>query len=158
MRPIHGRTSTPANSSVPPPRMIRHWNAAQREMVARGFMHNTMRMYWGKKILEWSASPEEAFETMLELNNAYELDGRDANSWTGVAWCLGLHDRPWGERPIYGVIRCMMASGLDRKYDMPAYVARVESSRSSFSIPPSKSKSGSVSKSRKGKGFRSRLR
>jgi deoxyribodipyrimidine photo-lyase len=103
-----------------------YWNAAQREMVARGFMHNTMRMYWGKKILEWSASPEEAFETMIELNNAHELDGRDANSTAGVAWCFGRHDRPWGERPIYGVIRCMMASGLDRKYDMPAYLARVE--------------------------------
>jgi deoxyribodipyrimidine photo-lyase len=103
----------------------RWWNAAQREMVRSGFMHNTMRMYWGKKILEWSATPEEAFQTALELNNTCELDGRDPNSYAGVAWVFGLHDRPWGERPIFGQVRYMNAAGLQRKFDMEAYARRV---------------------------------
>lgn len=100
------------------------WNAAQAEMVRSGQMHNYMRMYWGKKILEWSRTPEEAFETALYLNNKYELDGRDPNGFAGVAWCFGLHDRPWTERPVFGTVRYMNANGLRRKFDIDAYVER----------------------------------
>ena len=100
------------------------WNAAQAEMVRTGRMHNYMRMYWGKKILEWSRTPEEAFETALRLNNKYELDGRDPNGFVGVAWCFGLHDRPWTERPTFGTVRYMNANGLRREFDIEAYVAR----------------------------------
>ena len=103
-----------------------YWNAAQQEMVFRGKMHNYMRMYWGKKIIEWSSTPEEAFRRALYLNNKYEIDGRDPNSFTGVAWCFGKHDRPWKERPIFGKVRYMNAAGLERKFGMDAYVARVD--------------------------------
>ena len=103
-----------------------YWNAAQRQMVAAGKMHNYMRMYWGKKIIEWSASPRGAFVTALTLNNKYELDGRDANAFAGVAWCFGKHDRPWRQRPIFGTVRYMNAAGLERKFDMPAYVSMVD--------------------------------
>jgi len=99
-----------------------YWNAAQKEMVLRGKMHGYMRMYWGKKILEWSKTPEEAFRTALYLNNKYELDGRDPNGFTGVAWCFGKHDRPWGERPIFGNVRYMNDKGLRRKFDADQYV------------------------------------
>jgi deoxyribodipyrimidine photo-lyase len=102
-----------------------YWNAAQQEMVVRGKMHNTMRMYWGKKLIEWSATPEEAFARALYLNNRYELDGRDANSFAGVAWCFGKHDRPWRERAIFGTVRYMNDRGLERKYDVDAYLRRV---------------------------------
>jgi deoxyribodipyrimidine photo-lyase len=104
----------------------RYWNAAQKEMMLTGFMHNYMRMYWGKKILEWSASPQQAFETTLYLNNRYFLCGRDANSFANVAWIYGLHDRPWGpRRKIFGLVRYMNAAGLERKFDIDAYVKRV---------------------------------
>ena len=103
------------------------WNAAQREMMITGKMHNTMRMYWGKKIIEWSASPEEAFRRALYLNNKYELDGRDPNSFAGVAWCFGKHDRPWTERPVFGYVRYMNDRGLRRKYDMDAYLRKIAS-------------------------------
>ncbi|HSV27030.1 MAG TPA: deoxyribodipyrimidine photo-lyase [Sedimentisphaerales bacterium] len=98
-----------------------YWNAAQRQMVATGSMHGYMRMYWGKKILEWPASPAEAFRIALYLNDKYELDGRDANGITGVAWCFGKHDRPWAERPVFGKIRYMNAAGLRRKFDPDKY-------------------------------------
>lgn len=104
----------------------RYWNAAMREMRETGYMHNHMRMYWGKKILEWSANPEEAFATALALNNRYFLDGRDPNSYANVAWCFGLHDRPWPERPIFGTVRSMTQGGLVRKIDADAYVASVD--------------------------------
>jgi deoxyribodipyrimidine photo-lyase len=104
-----------------------YWNAAQREMVLTGKMHNYMRMYWGKKILEWTRTPQEGFDFALFLNNKYELDGRDANSFTGVAWCFGKHDRPWAERPIFGMVRYMNAAGLQRKLDIEAYVRKIES-------------------------------
>jgi deoxyribodipyrimidine photo-lyase len=104
----------------------RYWNAAMAEMVHTGYMHNYMRMYWAKKILEWSKTPEDAFATALHLNNKYFLDGRDANSYANVAWTFGLHDRPWPERPIFGKVRSMTASGLERKFDMAAYLAAVE--------------------------------
>lgn len=99
------------------------WNAAMRQMVTTGFMENTMRMYWGKKIIEWSRTPEEAFATILSLNNRYFLDGRDANSYAGVGWCFGLHDRPWQERPVFGMVRYMNENGLRRKYDMDKYIS-----------------------------------
>jgi len=102
-----------------------YWNAAQREMVLTGKMPGYMRMYWGKKILEWSAAPEDAFRTALRLNNAYELDGRDPNGFAGIAWCFGKHDRPWGERSIFGNVRYMNDAGLRRKFDADRYVARV---------------------------------
>ncbi len=101
-----------------------YWNAAQREMVITGKMHGYMRMYWGKKILEWTTKPEEAFSIALYLNNKYELDGRDPNSFTGVAWCLGKHDRPWGRRPIFGNIRYMSAEGLKRKFNANKYAQK----------------------------------
>ncbi len=97
------------------------WNAAQLEMVIKGKMHGYMRMYWGKKILEWSASPQEAYATALYLNNKYELDGRDPNAFAGVAWCFGKHDRLWGRRPIFGNVRYMSAEGLKRKFDTQKY-------------------------------------
>lgn len=101
----------------------RYWNAAQKEMIETGAMHNYMRMYWGKKIIEWSSTPQEAFTTAVYLNNKYQLDGRDVNSYAGVAWCFGKHDRPWKERPVFGTVRYMNATGLERKFDMERYVA-----------------------------------
>jgi deoxyribodipyrimidine photo-lyase len=103
-----------------------YWNAAQKEMVYLGKMHGYMRMYWGKKILEWSESPETAYKTALYLNDKYELDGGDANGYAGVAWCFGKHDRPWSERPIFGKVRYMNAEGLRRKFDADGYVKLVE--------------------------------
>jgi len=85
-------------------------------------MHGYMRMYWGKKILEWTESPNDAFETALRLNNRYELDGRDPNAFTGVAWCFGKHDRAWSERPVFGKVRYMNDKGLKRKFKIQAYV------------------------------------
>lgn len=103
----------------------RYWNAAMLEMRATGYMHNHLRMYWGKKVLEWSKSPEAAFETLLRLNNKYFLDGRDANSFTNVGWIFGLHDRPWGARPVFGTVRSMGANTF-KKFDAEAYVRAVE--------------------------------
>ncbi len=103
-----------------------YWNAAMREMVHTGYMHNHMRMYWGKQILAWSATPEEGFARTLHLNNRWFLDGRDAASFANVAWCYGLHDRPWPERPVFGTVRTMTSSGLERKCDPGAYVEKVE--------------------------------
>ncbi|MDF2780746.1 MAG: photolyase FAD-binding protein, partial [Geminicoccaceae bacterium] len=103
-----------------------YWNAAMAEMARTGYMHNTMRMYWAKKILEWSSTPEDAFATTLHLNNTYFLDGRDANSYANVAWSFGLHDRPWPERAVFGKVRYMNARGLERKFDMRSYLAAVD--------------------------------
>jgi len=104
----------------------RYWNAAMRDMRYTGYLHNRMRMYWGKKILEWTDEPERAHALALALNNRYFIDGRDASSYANVGWIFGLHDRPWGERPIYGTVRSMTAAGLERKGDMPAFVAAVD--------------------------------
>ena len=104
-----------------------YWNAAMKEMKITGFMHNYMRMYWGKKILEWSRTPEHAFRTTLAINNKYFIDGRDPNSYAGVAWIFGMHDRAWFERPIFGKVRYMAASGLERKCDIQGYVNKVDS-------------------------------
>jgi deoxyribodipyrimidine photo-lyase len=103
-----------------------YWNAAQREMALTGKMHNYMRMYWGKRIIEWTAFPEEAFRLALYLNNRYEIDGRDPNSFAGVAWCFGKHDRAWPSRPVFGKVRSMTASGLRRKFDADAYARKYE--------------------------------
>ncbi|MDD3118698.1 MAG: deoxyribodipyrimidine photo-lyase [Victivallales bacterium] len=100
------------------------WNAAQRELLDTGYMAGYLRMYWGKKILEWSADPAAAFRLCLELNNRYQLDGRDPNSYTGVAWCFGKHDRPWPEHPVFGTVRTMTRSGMARKFDLDAYIRR----------------------------------
>jgi deoxyribodipyrimidine photo-lyase len=103
-----------------------YWNAAMTEMRETGYMHNYMRMYWGKKILEWSPSPEEAHDRILTLNNTYFLDGRDPNSYSNVLWIFGLHDRAWQERPVYGKTRYMSKGGLERKADPDAYVKKVQ--------------------------------
>ncbi|MDX1527228.1 MAG: deoxyribodipyrimidine photo-lyase [Gammaproteobacteria bacterium] len=103
-----------------------YWNAAMTEMRISGYLHNHMRMYWGKKILEWSNTPQYAFKTALYLNNKYFLDGRDANSYANVAWIFGLHDRPWQERKVFGKVRYMNAKGLERKFDVAAYVKAVK--------------------------------
>ncbi|GCE05656.1 deoxyribodipyrimidine photo-lyase [Dictyobacter aurantiacus] len=101
------------------------WNASQLEMARTGRMHGYMRMYWGKKILEWSETPEEAFACAVYLNDKYELDGRDANGYVGISWAIGgLHDRPWKERPIFGLVRYMSAEGLKRKFDTAGYIAK----------------------------------
>lgn len=104
------------------------WNAAQSEMVKGGKMHGYMRMYWAKKILEWTESPEQAMEFAIYLNDLYELDGRDPNGYTGIAWSIGgVHDRPWFERPVFGQVRYMNYNGLKRKFDVDAYIKRVDS-------------------------------
>ena len=103
------------------------WNAAQRELVTTGTIHNYLRMLWGKKVLEWSASPAEAYRTLEHLNNKYALDGRDPNSYTGILWCFGLFDRPWApERKIFGSVRYMSSDNTARKFDLAAYHTYVE--------------------------------
>lgn len=104
-----------------------YFNAAMREMRTTGYMHNYMRMYWGKKILEYSESPEAAFAAALHLNNKHFLCGRGPNAFANVAWLFGQHDRPWGERPIFGQVRYMNAKGLERKFDIKTYVRWTES-------------------------------
>ncbi|MGD8862033.1 MAG: deoxyribodipyrimidine photolyase [Myxococcales bacterium] len=101
------------------------WNAAQRQLVRDGRMHNYLRMLWGKRILEWSARPQDAFDVMVELNNRYALDGRDPNSYAGIAWVLGRYDRPWGpERPIFGTVRFMSSRNTARKLRVKRYLER----------------------------------
>lgn len=104
------------------------WNAAQIQMVETGWMHGYVRMYWAKKILEWTRSPEEAFDLAVALNDRYELDGRDPNGYTGIAWAIGgKHDRAWGpERPVYGTIRYMSFASTSKKFDSKAYIRRIE--------------------------------
>jgi deoxyribodipyrimidine photo-lyase len=101
------------------------WNAAQRELRLTGTIHNYLRMLWGKKVLEWSRTPEEAYATLVHLNNKYALDGRDPNSWSGILWCLGLFDRPWPERRVYGVVRSMSSESAAKKFDLAPYYAYV---------------------------------
>ncbi len=99
------------------------WNAAQMQMVATGWMHNYVRMYWAKKILEWSRSPAAAHRIAVRLNDKYELDGRDPNGYAGIAWAIvGKFDRPWFERPIFGQIRYMSGASTGRKFDSKKYV------------------------------------
>jgi deoxyribodipyrimidine photo-lyase len=102
------------------------WNAAQRQMLHAGWMHNYMRMYWAKKILEWSASPAVAYQTALYLNDKYFLDGRDPNGYGGIAWAMaGKFDRPWFERPIFGTIRYMSGNAAKKKFDAESYVEQM---------------------------------
>jgi deoxyribodipyrimidine photo-lyase len=104
------------------------WNAAQQEMVRQGRMHGYLRMYWAKKILEWTESPEVAQETAIALNDRYELDGRDPNGYAGIAWSIGgVHDRAWNERGVFGKIRYMSYSGCKTKFNIRRYVARIAS-------------------------------
>lgn len=99
------------------------WNAAQIQMVTTGWMHNYLRMYWGKKILEWSPSPALAFQIAVQLNDKYELDGRDPNGYAGIAWSIvGKFDRPWFERPIFGQIRYMSGASTGKKFDSKKYI------------------------------------
>jgi deoxyribodipyrimidine photo-lyase len=99
------------------------WNAAQKEMINKGKMHGYMRMYWAKKILEWTENPSDAMEIAIELNDKYELDGRDPNGYAGIAWSIGgVHDRPWFERDIFGQIRYMNRSGCEKKFDVNKYI------------------------------------
>jgi deoxyribodipyrimidine photo-lyase len=98
-----------------------YWNAAQRQVTRSGHMHNYMRMYWGKKVIEWTGSVRDAWEILVFLNDKYELDGRDPNGYAGIAWCFGKHDRPWAERPVFGTVRYMNARGLERKFDIIRY-------------------------------------
>ncbi|MDZ7620754.1 MAG: deoxyribodipyrimidine photolyase, partial [Patescibacteria group bacterium] len=101
------------------------WNAAQHQLVCEGRMHNYLRMLWGKKILQWSASPREALRVMIELNDRYALDGEDPNSYSGICWVLGRYDRPWGpKRPIFGTIRYMTSESTARKLRVKQYLAR----------------------------------
>ncbi|MEJ7625097.1 MAG: deoxyribodipyrimidine photo-lyase [Pyrinomonadaceae bacterium] len=98
------------------------WNASQREMVATGEMHNYVRMLWGKNVIAWSRTYEEAFETLVHLNNKYCLDGRNPNSYAGILWCFGKHDRPWMERPVFGKIRYMTSGSTGKKFDSRKYI------------------------------------
>jgi deoxyribodipyrimidine photo-lyase len=102
------------------------WNAAQRQMVSSGWMHGYLRMYWAKKILEWSPMADEAYDLCVRLNDRYELDGRDPNGYAGVAWAIGgKHDRAWGpERPVYGKIRYMSLASTSRKFNSRAYIEK----------------------------------
>lgn len=101
------------------------WNAAQRQLLRDGRIHTYLRMLWGKKILEWSASPREALRIMIELNNKYAVDGRDPNSYSGIAWVLGRYDRPWGpERPVFGTIRYMSSASTARKLNLDDYLEK----------------------------------
>jgi len=103
------------------------WNAAQKQMMLSGWMHNYLRMYWAKKILEWSPSVASAYQRAVWLNDRYELDGRDPNGYAGIAWAiLGKHDRPWFERPIFGQVRYMSLASTGRKFDAKSYIADVE--------------------------------
>lgn len=101
------------------------WNAAQRQLVREGRLHNYLRMLWGKKILEWSRTPQQALEIMIELNNRYALDGRDPNSYSGIFWCLGRYDRPWGpERAVFGTVRYMSSENTARKFGVKGYLRK----------------------------------
>jgi deoxyribodipyrimidine photo-lyase len=101
------------------------WNAAQREMVESGWMHGFMRMYWAKKILEWAPDPARAFEWAALLNDRYELDGRDPNGYAGIAWAIvGRHDRPWFNRPVFGLVRTMTGTSMAKKFDAARYIGQ----------------------------------
>ncbi|MBF7097396.1 deoxyribodipyrimidine photo-lyase [Alkalibacter sp. M17DMB] len=100
------------------------WNAAQKQLINTGYMHGYMRMYWAKKILEWTPSPSEAMKIAIHLNDTYSLDGRDPNGYAGIAWSIGgVHDRAWKERPVFGKIRYMNYNGCKRKFDVEKYIS-----------------------------------
>jgi deoxyribodipyrimidine photo-lyase len=100
------------------------WNAAQRELVATGVIHNVMRMYWGKSVLMWSGAYADAMRHLIHLNDKWALDGRDPSSYGGIQWCFGKFDRPWGERPVWGTIRSMSLERAYKKFDAKTYEQR----------------------------------
>jgi deoxyribodipyrimidine photo-lyase len=113
------------------------WNAAQMQMVKHGWMHNYMRMYWAKKILEWAPNPARAWEYAIILNDKYELDGRDPNGYAGIAWAIGgVHDRPWFDRPIFGTIRYMSGASTGKKFNSKRYIQQVMDREFGSSSPP----------------------
>ncbi|MEP7366897.1 MAG: deoxyribodipyrimidine photo-lyase [Acidobacteriota bacterium] len=111
------------------------WNATQKELLLRGKIHGYYRMYWGKKIIEWSPRPEDALDTMVYLHDKYALDGRDPNTYTNILWCFGLHDRPWQDRPIFGMIRYMSLDGMKRKTSVDAYLREIAHMESTGADP-----------------------
>jgi len=113
-----------------------YFNACMKELLYTGFMHNYMRMYWAKKIIEWSLTYRQAFQILMELNNTYAIDGRDPNTYAGIAWCFGRHDRAWPERIIFGKLRYMNASGLKRKFNIDQYVDEMSILEHSISMYP----------------------
>jgi deoxyribodipyrimidine photo-lyase len=109
------------------------WNASQRQMVRDGWMHNYMRMYWAKKILEWSPDVATGFQWAVELNDRYELDGRDPNGYAGIAWAMvGKHDRPWFDRPVFGLVRYMSGGSTGKKFDSKRYIEQQVGARSAL--------------------------
>jgi deoxyribodipyrimidine photo-lyase len=108
-------------------------------MVETGWMHNLLRMYWAKKILEWSRTPAEAWEIAVRLNDCYELDGRDPNGYAGIAWAIGgVHDRPWFNRPVFGSIRYMSRESFGKKFNSRLYIQQMAALRSGreFKLTP----------------------
>jgi deoxyribodipyrimidine photo-lyase len=101
------------------------WNATQKEMILRGKIHGYYRMYWGKKIIEWTRDYQEAANLMIDIHGRYALDGRDPNTYTNILWCFGLHDRAWPERPVFGKMRYMSYEGMKRKTNVPAYIDEI---------------------------------
>ena len=110
----------------------RVWNAAQTQLLREGTIHNYLRMLWGKKILEWSATPKLALAHLIELNNRFALDGRNPNSYSGIFWTLGRFDRPWPERKVFGTIRCMTSDSTEKKLDLASYLARFAPQKALF--------------------------
>jgi deoxyribodipyrimidine photo-lyase len=113
------------------------WNATQREMLLRGKIHGYYRMYWGKKIIEWSRDYQEAAQTMIGIHGRYALDGRDPNTYANILWCFGLHDRPWPERPVFGKMRYMSIEGMRRKTNTQAYINEIRELERTGNIPAS---------------------
>ena len=111
------------------------WNATQRELVHTGLLHNYVRMLWGKKIMEWRPAYEASFDLMVHLNNKYALDGRNPNSYTGILWCFGKHDRAWGpQRPVFGTLRYMSSVNMARKINAKKYIAWTEAISQQFPV------------------------
>ena len=117
------------------------WNASQREMNISGEIHNYVRMLWGKNVIAWTRSYEEAFAILEHLNNKYCLDGRNPNSYAGILWCFGKHDRPWMERPIFGKMRYMTTGSTGRKFDSKAYIEWTKSLETTPALPETKGRS-----------------
>lgn len=112
-----------------------NWNAAMRELVHTGKMHGYMRMYWVKQMLSWCDTPQQAYQWATEWNDRYSLDGRDPNGYAGIGWCFGLHDRPWYKRAVFGAVRPMTRRGLESKFDMSAYIKRIDAAVSGEQQP-----------------------
>ena len=110
------------------------WNAAQRELVCTGHLHNYVRMLWGKLVIQWTRSYEIAFELLVHLNNKYALDGRDPNSYAGILWCFGKHDRPWFDREVFGTLRYMTSQSMAKKFRAKEYIRSVDERCSEFKL------------------------